>query len=158
MDELPGVGKVLLRDGFSYETRNADYPRVTHFDDLLFTFEEQGFDGFGDFAIVGDRFSLRGGPANAVAIHVTEIVNQTIRTNHFISSPPHVQEDTPGKFFSALAAYAAGAEMPTRGGQALLGAIDESFPGLGKPKRWSILHHLEIIHDELQARGAIAFV
>ncbi len=51
---LPAVGRVLLRDGFTRCARNADYPRRSNFDDLLYTYRSLGFDGFSDFSIVGD--------------------------------------------------------------------------------------------------------
>ncbi|WP_245461041.1 MULTISPECIES: sce7725 family protein [unclassified Mesorhizobium] len=62
--------RILLRDGFE-RRRNADHPPVELFSDLHLTFEEEDMDGFGDFLIVGDDYIEGGGPAYAVAIHLT---------------------------------------------------------------------------------------
>ena len=161
--ELPARGRVLLRDGFAYETRNADYPPRTHFDDLLHTFKNRGFDGFGDFTIVGDRFSPGGGPAYAIALHLTEITPTGVVTNHFISSPPPIPGDNSGKYLDALGRLVRHIEgrpqFNTAGINGFRGSwADRHFPGLGKPKRWSILHHLEVIERELIARGTSAFL
>ena len=67
-----GSRRVLLRDGFQ-RRRNRDQPRVELFSDLNVTYQEEGVDGFGDFLIVGDDYSETGGPAYAVAIHLTFI-------------------------------------------------------------------------------------
>ena len=160
---LSARGTVLLKDGFHYKTRNADYPSHSHFDELLHTFEGGGFDGFGDFTIVGDRFSPGGGPAYAVALHLTEVTPTTIVTNHFVSSPPHISGELRGKYLSALGKLVANTEGKRRFGTAGVNAFRDCWtrkhnPGLGQPKRWSILHHLEIIERRLIARGMSAFV
>lgn len=62
--------RILLRDGFE-RRRNADHPPVELLSDLHLTFEEEDMDGFGDFLIVGDDYIEGGGPAYAVAIHLT---------------------------------------------------------------------------------------
>ena len=67
-----GANRVLLRDGFK-RMRNRDYDLVEPFSDLHATFRDEGMDGFGDFLIVGDEYSERGGPAYAVTIHLTFI-------------------------------------------------------------------------------------
>ena len=66
--------RVLIRDSFRKKT-NANYPKEEHFSDLHITYEEEGMDGFGDFLIVGDEYSESGGPARAVAIHLTYLKN-----------------------------------------------------------------------------------
>lgn len=158
--QLPARGRVLLRDGFAYEPRNADYQPQTNFGDLLHTFSNDGFDGFGDFAIAGDRFSARGGPAYAVALHLTEITPMTVIANHVVSSPPHIRGDLSAKYLDAvqrLVGYADERGFDTVGINAFRNSLSERhYPGLGKPKRWSILHHLEIIDRELTERGAAA--
>ena len=64
--------RILLRDGFKQRV-NRKHPPVEPFSDLHVTFEEEKMNGFGDFLIVGDDYSESGGPAYAVAIHLTFI-------------------------------------------------------------------------------------
>jgi hypothetical protein len=44
--------RILLRDGFKQQKKNALYPPMEHFSDLHITYDEEGMDGFGDFLIV----------------------------------------------------------------------------------------------------------
>jgi hypothetical protein len=67
-----GTHRVLVKDGFE-KKRNADYDPVEPFSDLHATFTDEGMDGFGDFLIVGDEYYESGGPAYAIAIHLTFI-------------------------------------------------------------------------------------
>jgi hypothetical protein len=67
-----GAHRVLVGDGFRRK-RNRDYELIESFSDLHVTFRDEGMDGFGDFLIVGDDYSETGGPAYAVAIHLTFI-------------------------------------------------------------------------------------
>jgi hypothetical protein len=143
----------LLRDGFSAQVRNSSYPATSFFTDLHLTYTTLGFAGFGDFATIGARYTEGGGPAYAVAIHVTEDRQaQGVYCNHFLSTSNATTANPGGKFGEAVAALAAYV-------QANPGRIDFSlacqellrhhrhghFPGLGDLKRLSIQHHLELM-------------
>jgi len=83
-----GAHRVLLKDGFDRK-RNKDYDPVEPFSDLHATFQDEGMNGFGDFLIVGDEYSESGGPAYAVAIHLTFIdpgQDDAMFVYHFIST------------------------------------------------------------------------
>jgi hypothetical protein len=69
---FPAPNRILLRDGFQAKAKNAAYPAQSFFGDLHLTYNTLGFSGFGDFSTIGYRFSDTGGPAYAVAIHMTE--------------------------------------------------------------------------------------
>lgn len=100
-----GSHRVLLRDGFE-RRRNRDHPRVELFSDLNVTYEEEGMDEFGDFLIVGDDYSESGGPAYAVAIHLTFIdfdQDDAMFIYHFVSTRQDTPTDPAGKFAEALA-------------------------------------------------------
>ncbi|MDE2654113.1 MAG: sce7725 family protein [Gemmatimonadota bacterium] len=160
--ELPGRGRVALQDGFPHQTRNADFPPRTQFGDLLQTFGSRGFQGFGDFTIVGDRFLKGGGPANAVALHLTEIAGGTVVTNHFKSDEPHISGDTPGKYSQALERLVEHTQDKSQFNTVGVHAFVDSwtrnhFPNLGPPKRWSILHHFEIMEREMSRMGLTPF-
>ena len=69
-----GSTRILVRDGFK-RRKNSEYARipVEEFSELHLTYGDMNMRGFGDFLIVGDSYSESGGPAYAVAIHLTFI-------------------------------------------------------------------------------------
>lgn len=156
--QLPAQARVLLRGGFKHQPTNADYQEQSHFDDLLYTFQNRGFDGFGDFTTVRDQFQAGGGAAHTIALHLTEVAGGRILANHFISHPPHIRGNNRRKYLEAverLVEYVS--ERPGFDTVGVAGFRDSwetrSNPGFGKPKRWSIQHHFEIIERELSRRG-----
>ena len=162
---LPAVGTVLLRDGFSRRARNADYPNLSNFDDLLYTYRSLRFDGFSDFSIVGDVYSPSGGAALQVAIHLTELHQSTIATNHFVSQTPPQKGNDQSKYFNALNLLMSHTGDPPKSGFDTQGVLEyhrsnsrRHYPGLGKLKQWSMMHHMEIIDRKLSAAGISSFV
>lgn len=146
--------RILLRDGFK-RRKNADYPPVEQFSDLHVTFEEEGMNGFGDFLTVGDDYSEGGGPAYAVAIHLTYInpgKDDVMDVYHFLSTTNNTPTDPAGKFGQALDKLIA----RLNSGHSHLfesSAIGEfrdlhakkHFPGLGSVKKLSMKHHIETL-------------
>ncbi|MBD8061019.1 sce7725 family protein [Oceanitalea stevensii] len=146
--------RILVRDGFERK-RNADYDEVDNFSDLHITHNDLGMNGYGDFLTVGDHYSEGGGPAYAVAIHLSYIDSDhddAMFVYHFVSDTNDTPTDPAGKFGQALA------KLITRldsGNSMLLEstAIAEfrdlhskgHFPGLGYVKKLSIKHHLETL-------------
>lgn len=146
--------RILLRDGFQ-KKRNRDYEQLEFFSDLHATFEEEGMNGFGDFLIVGDDYSETGGPAYAVAIHLTFIdsdQDDAMQIYHFLSDRQDTPQDPAGKFAEALdkmisilnkrnskveetAAVQEFRELHHQG----------HFPGLGYIKKLSMNHHIETL-------------
>jgi hypothetical protein len=149
-----GSERVLLRDGFK-RRRNRDYPAVEIFSDLNVTFEDEGMNGFGDFSIVGDGYSESGGPAYAVAIHLTFIdpdQDDAMFIYHFVSTSQDTPTDPAGKFAEALDKLM----IKLDSGNSKLyetAAIQElrklhargHFPGLGYLKKISLNHHIETL-------------
>jgi hypothetical protein len=151
-----GANRILLKDGFE-RRRNRDYPEVEPFSDLHVTFGDQGGDGFGDFLTVGDDYSESGGPAYAVAIHLTFIdptKDDAMFIYHFVSETQDTPADPAGKFGEALSLLMAKLDEPDHH---LLesSAVAEfrdlaergHFPGLGYIKKLSMKHHLETLAD-----------
>lgn len=156
-----GAERVLISDGF-VKRKNSEYPPLEYFSDLHITYPDEGMDGFGDFLIVGDDYSEGGGPAYAVAIHLTYIDNnkdEVMNIYHFISTSNNTPTDPAGKFGQAL--------------DKLINLINSSncmiintkailqfkilhakghFPGLGTVKKISMNHHIEVMAHFL--RGA----
>ncbi|WP_375176057.1 sce7725 family protein [Pseudooceanicola sp.] len=148
--------RILLRDGFKRQ-RNADYPVMEEFSDLHVTYAELGMAGFGDFLTVGDVYSEGGGPAYAVAIHLTFIdpdKDEVMYVYHFVSDTKDTPTDPAGKFAQALAKLIAKLDSGTSN---ILEteAIQEfrdlhakgHFPGLGYIKKLSMKHHIETLAD-----------
>jgi len=146
--------RVLIRDGFK-KRKNSEYPPLEAFSDLHVTFTEEGMDGFGDFLIVGDDYSEGGGPAYAVAIHLTFLAPEkenVMYINHFISTSNNTPTDPAGKFGQALNKLIEKLESNNSG------IIESSaikqfrylhkyghFPGLGTIKKLSMEHHIETL-------------
>ena len=150
-----GSSRVLLRDGFRTRARNADYPSVEEFSDLHLTYPDEGMNGFGDFLIVGDDYSETGGPAYAVAIHLTFIdpdKEDVMYIYHFVSTTKDTPTDPAGKFAQALGKLIA--KLDSGGSKLFEGAAIQEFrelhakghfPGLGTVKKLSMKHHIETL-------------
>jgi hypothetical protein len=148
--------RVLLKDGFQ-RMRNRDYELVEPFSDLHATFTDEGMDGFGDFLIVGDEYSESGGPAYAIAIHLTFIdpdQDDSMQIYHFKSERQDTPKDPAGKFAEALANMMNVLNGP-RSKVLETNAVKEfrmlhkqgHFPGLGYVKKLSMNHHIETLAD-----------
>jgi hypothetical protein len=151
-----GGHRILLRDGFERK-RNRDYEPLERFSDLHATFRDEGMDGFGDFLIVGDEYSEAGGPAYAVAIHLTFIDpddDNSMWIHHFVSERQDTPTDPAGKFAEALAKMM---KVLNRSNSKIIetSAVQEfralhrqgHFPGLGQVKKLSMNHHIETLAD-----------
>jgi hypothetical protein len=153
-----GCERVLLRDGFKVR-RNKDHPDVELFSDLHITYPEEAVNGFGDFLIVGEKYSEAGGPAYAIAIHITFIDpdnDDAMYIYHFKSERQDTPTDPAGKFAEALKAMIKKLDAP--GSKVLeTKAIKEfrllhakkHYPGLGYVKKLSMQHHIETLADYL---------
>lgn len=150
--------RILLRDGFE-RRKNADHPDVEQFSELHLTFQGLGMQGFGDFLIVGDEFTEGGGPAYAVAIHITFINGDDediMYLHHFLSDERTTPTDPAGKFGEALTnliEHLDSAESQIFESSAIAQfreLHDEGhFPGLGQVKKLSMIHHIETLADYL---------
>lgn len=153
--QFPSDTRILIKDGFSLQKRNADYPEVELFSDLHLTFDQYRAEAFGDFLMVGDNYNEGGGPAYAVAIHLTFIDDnqqEQMYIHHFVSDTRDTPTDTAGKFAEALEKLVA--EVTTDNSQIMrTSAIAEfldlhergHFPGLGHVKKLSMNHHIETL-------------
>ena len=146
------IQRVLIKDGFTKKT-NREYSEDEPFSELHLIYkDEYNMDGFGDFLIVGDEYSETGGPAYAIALHLTYLNEDSVMNiKHFISDRTNTPTDPAGKFIEAL--------------NKLINEVDQNnliykseaykqykvfyekghFPGLGIAKKLSMQHHLEIL-------------
>jgi hypothetical protein len=156
-----GSTRILIRDGFQ-PRQNSEFAKIPieEFSELHLTFESDlGMNGFGDFLMVGDVYSEGGGPAYAVAIHLTFIApdaDEVMYIYHFVSTTNDTPTDPAGKFGQALERLILKLDSGT---SKLLetSAIKEfrelhakgHFPGLGYVKKLSMKHHIETLADYL---------
>lgn len=148
------TNSVVIRDGFQL-MRNRDYPPEEFFSDLHTTYVRDGFDHFGDYLTIGEQYKEGGGPAYAVAIHLTylnTVDENTIWIKHYISDSNFDTSDPANKAKEALTKLAN--EHQTRTFQIpSTPALDEllayraqnHFPGLGMLKKLSMWHHLHVV-------------
>jgi hypothetical protein len=148
-----GIQRVLIRNGFKTQKKNADYRHSEHFSDLHITFPDEGMDGFGDYLIVGDDYTETGGPAYAVAIHLTYLDNDDdMFIYHFISDQTDSPTDPGGKFLEALAKLIKKVNKPkslifrSKACAEYLKLYKmQHYPGLGYVKKLSMQHHIELM-------------
>lgn len=151
---FPQGTRVLIRDGFQRRI-NREHPPIEFFSDLHVTYLDEGMSGFGDFLTVGDDYSETGGPAYAVAIHITFIDDDNdnaMYIHHFVSDRQDTPTDPAGKFAEALDKLVD--EVDREGSKIYVTpSIEEfrdlhnrgHFPGLGYTKKLSMKHHIETL-------------
>lgn len=155
--------KVLFRDCFLRKNRNVDYsanPDELFSDDHTYA-EEENYIGTGDYSIIGSEYSETGFAPYAVAIHIVYEDTKksgTLRVRHFVSDSNDGYDDPAGKFKEAAEKMFAWVKsshvLETYGLRALINAYDsDSYPGLGSIKKFSIMHHLELMGEILSREG-----
>ncbi|WP_462160865.1 sce7725 family protein [Pseudoalteromonas maricaloris] len=148
--------RVLVRDGFK-KRPNREHPYKEHFSELHIMYEDEGMDGFGDFLINGDEYSESGGPAYAVAIHLTYINeddDDDMLIKHYVSDRKDSPANPGGKFLEALEKLVSDDDPHIFHSHAHREfkklAERQHFPGLGYVKKLSMQHHVELIADFLR--------
>lgn len=145
--------RVILRDGF-ISRKNREHPPTEHFSDLHITYTDEDMTAFGDFLMVGDGYSEGGGPAYAVAIHLTYIdpaEDSDMFLKHYVSDRNSSPVDPGGKFLEALEKLdrdlRAGVPIYLSDAVAEYRVLhdEERYPGLGYAKKLSMQHHIELI-------------
>jgi hypothetical protein len=149
-----GVTRVIVVDGFK-PRNNREYPPAEPFSELYLTYDDMGCEAFGDFLIVGSEYREGGGPAYAIAIHLTyadPAADNAIAIKHYVSIQVDTPKDPAGKFLEALKKLAFDVErgdsliLRTTAVEAYLQYYrDKHFPGLGYVKKLSMQHHLELM-------------
>jgi len=148
-----GIKRILIRNGFKAQKKNSLYPRSEHFSDLHITYPDEGMDGFGDYLIVGDDYTETGGPAYAVAIHLTYLdEDDDMFIYHFVSDQTDSPTDPGGKFLEALRKLVKQIKKPesliykSEACRKYLELYEKQhYPGLGTVKKLSMQHHIELI-------------
>ena len=154
---------VIISSAFPAKNRNADYSiQPQFFSDAHLTYQTlsiQGQVGFGDCLTIDNTWSTSGGPAFVIALHITYIDNSNLNmyVKHSLStSNPNDQSNPAGKFREALDAMIQFANQTPSLNQNTLGFQEyiniyntNHYPGLGIPKKLSMMHHIETINNYL---------
>ena len=152
------TSKVLFMDRFPKAPKNSDYNKnVDEFfsEDHLF-FNTEGFKGFSDYSIIGSDYNESGFAPLAVAIHIVYFgKNKELRVHHFVSDSNTDYKDPASKFGEAVSKLADWTKVNepchTLGLDMLLECKESGkYPGLGTIKKYSIMHHLELMNKYLE--------
>ena len=120
-------------------------------------YKNKGFEGFSDYSIVGNGYEESGFAPLAIAIHVVYFgEREELRVHHFVSESNETISDPARKFEEAmkrLINWEQAHLIPeTEGMKALLNCYEKGkFPGLGVIKKYSIMHHIEMMGQYLEA-------
>lgn len=151
------ASKVLFEDHFNKQTRNIDYlnnPDEFFSDSHLF-YDKENYIGFADYSVVGEEFNESGFAPVAVAIHMVYFDRKKeLRIRHFVSDSNEGTEDPGGKFGEALEKLVFWCKennvQNTLGLQGFYDCYDTGkYPGLGTVKKYSIMHHIELVSNFL---------
>lgn len=144
--------RVMCEDHFPKQNRNIDYSDI---DTELFSkdhlyYAEDGFKGFSDYSVVGEEYSETGFAPYAVAIHIVYFdEKKALRIAHFVSDSNDDISDPARKFAEAvekLVKWNQTMKLDTIGIRAFEAAYkNQTYPGLGVVKKYSIMHHLELM-------------
>ena len=155
-DEVYGDA-VVLEDGYVKAKRNVDY--IDSPDEFFsrnhIVYAKRGYVGFSDYSIVGDEYDEAGFAPLAIAIHVMYYGNKNeLRVHHFVSESNENISDPARKFEEAMDKvldWEQYDEIPkTIGFNRLVECYyNGKFPGLGVIKRYSLMHHIQMISDYL---------
>ena len=155
-DEVYGDA-VILEDGYVKAKRNVDYIDLPDefFSRNHIVYSKRGYTGFSDYSIVGDEYDETGFAPLAIAIHIMYYGNKKeLRVHHFVSESNENISDPARKFEEAmenLLAWELYDEIPkTEGFIRLVDCYNNGkFPGLGVIKRYSLMHHMQMMSEYL---------
>lgn len=151
--------KVICVDRFNKRARNSDY--ADNLEEFFSSdhryYEEDGFDGYSDYSIIGNDFTTSGFAPRAVAIHIIYInddAHNDLYVHHFVSDSNSDITNPAGKFQEALEKLISWDKfnlLDTHAAQCFENLYQEGrYPGLGTIKKLSIQQHLEIVNQYFQ--------
>ncbi|MFI2842332.1 sce7725 family protein [Mycolicibacterium sp. PDY-3] len=157
--DLPTDLCVGVAASFDEQARNADFGDAEWFTADHLNFVTDGRPGFSDFGPLPTTFSLSGGPAGAVAIHLTHKAEDgTLWVQHFVSDTTDRDEgDVVSKIAEAVAKIAAEVTgdpdkfVETPG---LRMFLENRVLDLGSSKRQQLVHHFHTVADALSSQPA----
>lgn len=150
--------KILLTDCFTKQIRNVDYTinQDEFFSDMHLSFIDEQYVGFSDYSVVGKDFNESGFAPLAVAIHIVYFnEKKELRIRHFVSDSNEDINDPAGKFGEALKKLVLWCNennvTRTEGLNCFYNCFENGkYPGLGNVKKFSIMHHIELMNKYLE--------
>lgn len=148
--------RVMCEDHFPKQMRNIDYLDIENefFSSDHLYYADDGYKGFSDYSVVGEEYSETGFAPYAVAIHIVYFDEKSVlRIAHFVSDSNDDISDPARKFAEAvekLVEWNETMRLDTVGIREFEAAYDNKiYPGLGVVKKYSIMHHLELMSKYL---------
>lgn len=143
---------VVLDDGFKKEKRNADYPSVSYYSDMMFNYKTNGFYGYSDYITIGEKYEDSGSTPYAIVIHYSVIQANYMNINHYLSDRKNDQKDPAGKFLEALNKLKVDIDknkyIKTDATKEFINLYNiRHYPGLGKIKEISMKHHIQLVSE-----------
>ncbi|PPS22696.1 sce7725 family protein [Brachyspira murdochii] len=152
---------IEIVDGFIKEEKSDDYKKFSTFNSRIFSYIRRGLYAFGDYQTIGRKIPKGGAAPNFIVINIIYKMNKKLYIRHFKSNEKidHATTDPlPIKFKYVLDVISEEIEeekekyIMTEGLTQLLNLKDH-FPGLGKLKQFSIMHHIEFMQKELELQN-----
>lgn len=146
--------RALLGDYFNKQRKNTDYIDIPHevFSTDYLDYQDEGCVAFSDYQTIGSTYSESGGPAYAVAIHLTYklVDDENINIAHFVSNTNDDTNDPARKYFEALKKLIEFVDQHNIPDTFALREFrkhykGQTYAGLGVVKKLSIMHHIELM-------------
>lgn len=151
---------IILEDSYRKAKRNIDY--IENPDELFsrnhIVYKKRGFVGFSDFSMVGNDFDESGFAPLAIAIHIMYFGNRDeLKIHHFVSESNESISDPARKFEEAMNKLVNWENFDiipkTIGLDNLIECYNiGKFPGLGVIRKYSLMHHIQMMGEYLEAR------
>lgn len=151
---------IILEDSYRKAKRNIDY--IENPDELFsrnhIVYKKRGFVGFSDFSMVGNDSDESGFAPLAIAIHIMYFGNRDeLKIHHFVSESNESISDPARKFEEAMNKLVNWENFDiipkTIGLDNLIECYNiGKFPGLGVIKKYSLMHHIQMMGEYLEAR------
>lgn len=156
-DEVVGDA-IILEDCYEKAKRNVDYiiKPDEFFSKNHLIFKRRGYQGFSDYSIVGNGYEESGFAPLAIAIHIVYFGDKNeLRVHHFVSDSNTNISDPARKFEEAMEKLVNWDRLEkvekTKGLMGLINYYENGrFPGLGMIKKFSLMHHVELMGKYLE--------
>ncbi len=142
---------IAIDDPFNKQQRNEDY-RINQnefFSDLHNTYQSSGYNGFGDYLIIGEEYRDGGRLPLTVALHITYPKNEKeIWVRHFLSQHYPLDPKTSAMVLESineLKEFIADNRYILDFSTSCRELMNKGATSLGTLKRHSISHHIELI-------------